>query len=391
MKTIRVDVKVQNERELKVVWNDESAWQSYTIDRKAVEAASREIRKVLQELVAEAFAKRLAASGAKLKELAGRGAKLYHALFASMDNQDLADRIRAHYEDAEPFRLRFSVAPAVYAPWGLVYPATADEVEALPVCPVTNELGPYAKFWCLSRQLATVYDRIEPDVVGRNYDTSTLWMIRVINAKTFETVKKEIKEGSSEIKMLGWLGERFGDPIVTLKGLERMWREVGSRTGLLYFYCHANATKLSLDDEEKIDSSDLLLMLSGSRRPPKTSGCLVVINGCSTAVGDPSGDFLAAASQHGLCGFVGTETDIPDVFALRFSLALLDLLFREGLTLSEAMLHMYRTHFPLSLLYGLYAHPDFRMPQEGTPVVTAPNLSFLDHVGSERLETRDGV
>jgi hypothetical protein len=65
---------------------------------------------------------------------------------------------------------------------------------------------------------------------------------------------------------------------------------------------------------------------------------------------------------------------------------MLDLLFRQGLTLSEAMLQLHRNHFPLSLLYGLYAHPDFRMPQAGSPAFAAPkNLSF-ESVGSGRLE-----
>ena len=51
---------------------------------------------------------------------------------------------------------------------------------------------------------------------------------------------------------------------------------------------------------------------------------------------------MAAASQEGLCGFIGSETDVPDLFALRFSLALLHLLFREHLSLGAAMLRHLR-------------------------------------------------
>jgi hypothetical protein len=387
VKTIRVDVKVQSERELKIVWNDEQgAWHHYLIHRKAVEIASAEIRAVLLKLVGVALKKSLDDSGALLKELATSGAKLYRTLFAAMDDAKLANRIRVRYEEETDFRLRFNVSASVYAPWGLVYPATDDEVDALPDVHDVQTLGPYAKFWCMSRELATVYDGIPPDVVGRNYDASTLGMIRVVNDETFQAIKSKFSKGSPESEMLDWFHSHYGAPVLKSKDLERAWRDKGSRTGLLYFYCHANATKLALSDEEKIASSDLFLMLSGSQRAPKTSGCLVVINGCSTAVGDPSGDFLLAASQEGLCGFIGTETDVPDVFALRFSLVMLDLLFRQGLTLSEAMLQLHRNHFPLSLLYGLYAHPDFRMPQAGSPAFAAPkNLSF-ESVGSGRLE-----
>ena len=207
--------------------------------------------------------------------------------------------------------------------------------------------------------------------------------MRVINQETFDKVKEKLG-AESEVEILKWL-DIAAPAVTTASELENAWRDREGKIGLLYFYCHANATKLALSERDEIESSDLHRALKRRSRAANISGCLLVINGCSTAVGDPNGDFMLVASQEGLCGFIGTETDVPDIFALRFSLALLDLLLREGLTVSAAMLRLYQSHFPLSLLYGLYAHPDFRMPIGGMPKLsTGCNLSF-DPVGSAIL------
>jgi hypothetical protein len=389
VKTVRVDVKAHGDRELKIVWNDAPPWPAYNISRSAVEAATRRIRDVLRDLVQAALGGKLGASGEILKDLARAGSLLYETLFAATEHKEYATRVHRYYSnpEGEPFRLRFSVETSVFVPWGLVFPATADEVEALPVLADIAEPGPYAKFWCMGRELATIYDRIPQDAAGRGYKSSHLGVMRVVNRQAFDEVKPHIAS-ASEVELLAWL-EATAPPILTAKDLRLAWKGSGATTGLLYFYCHANATKLALSDQEHIESSDLLVTLSGPPRERSISGCLLVINGCSTAVGDPKGDFMVAASQEGLCGFVGTEADVPDVFALRFSLALLDLLFREGVTVAAAMLRLYQSHFPLSLLYGLYAHPEFSMPKTGTPkLVEVPNLS-LQPVGTRRLAGHD--
>jgi hypothetical protein len=391
VKTIRVDVKPHGDRELKIVWNDSPPWPSYNISRAAVETAARRIRDALRDLVQAALDGTLAVSGERLKNLARAGSVLHETLFAATEHKDYATRVRRYYSnpETEPFRLRFSVETSVFVPWGLVYPASPDEVEGLPVLDNIAAPGPYAEFWCISRELATIYDRIAQDAAGRGYASSHLGIMRVVNGETFEAVKAGVKL-ASEVQLLEWL-EAAAPPIRTVKDLRRAWKGQGATTGLLYFYCHANATKLALSDVEQLESSDLLVTLSGAPREQSTSGCLLVINGCSTAVGDPKGDFMVAASQEGLCGFIGTEADVPDIFALRFSLALLDLLFREGLTVSAAMLRLYQSHFPLSLLYGLYAHPDFSMPKAGMPAPAgAPNLS-LEPVGTRRLRMHDAA
>ena len=168
MKTIRVDVKPHGDRELKIVWNDEQSWEPYTISRASVQLAARRIREVLRELVRASLRGSIKTSGNVLVDLARQGAGLYEALFAATSGQSYADRIQSHYSETDPFRLRFSVTTSLFAPWGLVYPATPRHLSQIKDTPNVTELGPYSRFWCISRELTTVYDRIPPDATGRD-------------------------------------------------------------------------------------------------------------------------------------------------------------------------------------------------------------------------------
>lgn len=384
MRTVRVDIKVQSDRELKVVWNDESPWPAYTIHRKAIENCAANVRTVLRQLVEAALSGEMDRAAPILKRLAECGAELYEGLFAALSGEQDAARIREFYNESEPFRLRFCVSDSIYVPWGLAYCGDPGNLsDASPV----RDWKTGQQFLYFSHELATVYERIAPDAVGRRQDAQAMGTLWVAQPHTLSEAESQMPKGPEEA-LIAWLRTRFGNPLSSSRELKRLWREAGAQTGLLYFYCHANATKLALSDEEKIESSQLFLMLSGAERASGSSGCLVLINGCSTAVGDPSGDFILSTSQRGLCGFIGTETEVPDIFALRFSLALLDLLFREKLTLGEAMQRLYREHFPLSLLYGIYAHPGFRMPLSNVPIppaMTPRNFSF-ESVGTKRMD-----
>jgi hypothetical protein len=393
VKTVRVEIKGMG-RELKVVWHDDSRFPSYFINRKAVEDCAREIRSILRELVDAALNSKLASYGATLKQLAEQGALLHQALFAKTGGEGDPKRIRNYFAQLrDAYRLRFVVSDDVFVPWGLVYPSDAS---ALPNALPENSGKAweiYRHFWCLDRQLSTLYYRIPPDAAGGGIqDASTLDMIRVVHPDTFANATAPLAN-CPEHGFLGWLKNFSGDPLTTSRQLKDEWRKKGAQIGLLYFYCHASASKLALGNDEKIEASQLFLMLSDVERQPGSSGCLVLINGCSTAVGAVSGEFLQSTSRQGLCGFVGTETDVPDLFALRFSISLLRLLFHKGMTLGEAMQCLYREHFPLSFVYGLYALPNFRMQKEQAPdiVFKEPQNFSFGQVGTNRLEAYHGA
>jgi hypothetical protein len=340
---------------------------------------------VLLELVNHRLNKDLRTAAPILKKLARKGHELYRALFTKIAGDEDPERIKAHYAAFDDtLRFDFRVSNSVFVPWGLVYPS---DPAALPdswdgVLDVTL-WERYRAFWCFSRNVTTRYMRIRPDEIG---DASSLAMLRIINTAIFDKASKGVAL-RQEKAFIDWLAGSYGDPISAESSLETAWQEKASSTGLLYFYCHASATTLAIGADASIEAQRLFLLLADRRREAR-AGCLVLINGCRTAVGDSRGAFLLSTSTHGLCGFVGTETDVPDVFALRFSTSLLHLLFHGGKTLGEAMQRLQRDHFPLSLIYGVYAHPDFRMSQRHAPDMVAEQRENFSAgvVGTGRLE-----
>jgi hypothetical protein len=115
---------------------------------------------------------------------------------------------------------------------------------------------------------------------------------------------------------------------------------------------------------------------------------LVFLNGCHTAIGSAKeGGFLQATAYGGFCGFVGTEAEVPDVFALRFANAFLSQLLYTGSRAIDAMNKTRRDYWPLSLVYNLSCHPDFRFNPRGvTPPDLLPPPDFSkDAIGSDKV------
>jgi hypothetical protein len=376
-----VTLVAQDSQRVKVSW---PGWRPYDISLPAIDRCAREIRRHLKALVDDAIGNRLTGSAKTLNEIAIVGNDLYLALFTKVSGDGDPARIREYYEKLRDAEFQFIVSNMIFVPWGLVFPSNPSTLpETWPSESADLSWETYRDFWCFSRALVVTYDRVEMDAVG---DTSALRMMCVVNSDALAKAEHSVM-ATPESGFLHWLKQH--NPISSWKALRATWQTENAQVGLLYFYCHASETTLALGAEDRVDSTQLFTLLAnGAKRTKGTSNCLVLVNGCSTAVGSPAGNFMMSTSEGPVCGFVGTETDIPDIFALRFSLALLHHIFRSELSLAEAMQRLYRDHFPLSLVYGYCAHPDFRMSQTQAPDITAPqpeNFSF-SRVGTNRLE-----
>jgi hypothetical protein len=386
VKTVRAIIDIQSSDLLKVRW---SGWSFYTVSKHAVEGCAEEIRDVLLELVKHCLERDVESAAPLLKKLAERGNLLYQALFTKFGDAGNDDPHQIRDQLATPgerFLLDIKVSNLILVPWGLIYPADPD---LLPTSwegiPESDRWEIYRHFWCLAHDATARYNREKDDVE----DASSLAMLRVAHPGVFEKARSSIKS-EPEKSFIEWLDTRYGIPLSTEPSLKQSWRENAAKIGLLYFYCHANAAKLAIGVNDSIPVHRLFVHLSN----PKREGpeCLLLINGCRTAVGDPRGSFLLPASSQGLCGFVGTETDVPDVFALRFSTSLLHMLFQRGKTLGEAMHCLYRDHFPLSLVYAVCAHRNFRMSQRKVPDIDYERHDNFSNgvIGTRRLEALHG-
>jgi hypothetical protein len=385
VKTILVQVNDTSTSQLRVVWSE---WRPYTISKQTIEDCAEDIRSVLLELVNHCLKNGPEAAAPILKKLARKGSELYQALFLKVGGEEDPSSIKDDIAAAqEQLRIDFRVDDHVLIPWGLIYPANPELLpDSWEGIPETDRWQAYRDFWCFAHDATVRHIGVLPSRIRHASPPS---MLRVVHPTVFEKAKAQVNS-PYELGFIDWLDTRYHMPISAELLLEKSWRDRGAEIGLLYFYCHASPKKLAIGPDDSISSTKLLLLLTEKKRPPG-AGCLVLINGCRTAAGDSRGSFMLSSSMEGFVGFVGAETDIPDVFALRFSTALLHLLFKKGKTLGEAMHQLYRDHFPLSLVYSVYAHPCFRvMPQPGIPDIERQRNFSVGVIGTP-LEARDGL
>jgi hypothetical protein len=154
--------------------------------------------------------------------------------------------------------------------------------------------------------------------------------------------------------------------------LQRLQQE--SADQILYFYCHAgggrpdqgpNSVYLGLGGGQRITLDDLELTVEDRRF---SSSPLVFVNACETADLSPffySG-FMPFFTARGARGFIGTECEVPAVFAAAWARAFFDHflagnrpLGKTFLTLRNRFLEQHRNL--LGLLYALYCDGDMRV------------------------------
>ena len=143
---------------------------------------------------------------------------------------------------------------------------------------------------------------------------------------------------------------------------------------ILYFYCHAgggrpdegpNSVYLGLGGGQRITLDDLELTVEDRRF---SGSPLVFVNACETADLSPffySG-FMPFFTARGARGFIGTECEVPAVFAAAWARAFFDHFLAGNRPLGETFLTL-RNRFLkqhrnlLGLLYALYCDGDMRV------------------------------
>jgi hypothetical protein len=182
----------------------------------------------------------------------------------------------------------------------------------------------------------------------------------------------------SEKQVLDYLRQHFNttkafNSVYNKADLFQSWN-THSDLDMLFFYCHANETSIafSTNDNDMLTIDEINRFQQKQEQLTWTSGrtgCLFFMNGCATAVGSADGGFLEVTGRKSASGFIGTEAEIPDLFALRFGLAFLYHFLVEGLPVIDVMSVLRREHWPLSLLYTTYCSPGLRVePRKGLSV-----------------------
>lgn len=354
MEVVKVDIKKGGSSDtLKIRWsNKDGEFEPYFVDRKVMMRQADEARNELNRLVRKAMKDGVKHIGQNLKSLAEIGTMLYKAVFLGEGKskhhaQGVQDWLK---KLSKPFRIHFVVASRVHIPWGLIYDENIIALEDMDDFNVNQ----YQNFWCLKYLVSTLYNGINPladvRIPGYNINLIPLFHKKVYNgSRTLDDSEKDLMDHMFSF----FSGSQT--PLFTSKDFIMHWKNHAHQNTLLYICSHADSVCHGLNYDDSVSIDDFILKLDKSH--DDTSVCISFLNGCSTAVGHEDGGFLEATGKAGFHGFIGTESKIPDIFAIRFGLHFLFSFLCTGKPIYQIMDDLRRKHWPLSIIYSVYCYP----------------------------------
>lgn len=364
-----------------IVWTKNNVpYPPYFVNAKEIGELADDIRAVLSALVVRStkgalFNGRRSEVVPVLRELMVQGHRLYGMFFhEESDTSQTPTRIQAALaRRTDRAQICFKVKTGVHVPWALMSEAPA------PSDPDDGSVARYRSFWALKYSIATVYDSLlgpddfeEPAYPAADFDT-LIGVDTTFHAKA----SAQLDPAAPERALFSLLQSRYDVPITNAQALLAEWKRRQARLGLLYLYCHSSDKRIGFATGDPLDTIDFKLQYN---KPTVTPRCLVFLNGCHTA----AGGFLEATGRPGFCGFIGAETVLPYMFAHRFGAAVIAGLY-AGEPLVSIMDRLREQHWPLSLVYGLYAYPFLQLvPVFDTPRLSDHNYSDLA-VGDETM------
>lgn len=358
---LRMDVKGDGEHNrLKIDWKSAVADAGFFhVDGNRLAAASETVRARLQDVVDAAHEGRPYENA--LLALAREGAVLREELFnGEAGDEEDAYAVKTWFEELGTATLHVTVDRRIYIPWGLVFDGEPEEL-------IENPSQAKSGFWCMKYRLSTLYYRILDRVVSKPSRADKARILSLVHAEAWAAAKTKVDGAAGSIAALP-----FEDPaqfIFSRADFDKSWRrdKRSLDTDVLYFFGHSSgaALELSRDDIIEMDTFPRILR----RSPPQPHpACMIFLNGCQTAIGeDLQGGFLEATGSAGYCGFIGTEAKAPDDFALRFGRDFLCGMLQEGKSAIEVMDMLRYRHWPMSLIYNLSCHPNFRFDPASAP------------------------
>jgi hypothetical protein len=366
-------VSAPDKSALRVIWNKDG-WETadYLVNAAFLKAASDQVRRELDRLSATYSEAVDARTGEMrneavimpvLRNLAVAGHKLYRILFGTSALKAKRLSVQIGKLKATDRKLNILVAADVAIPFGLIYDLDPDDL-ADTVRGVFEQGG----FWGGCLQIAAMpglYEDLDEGV-------SDVRMLALINRNEFKLATTGLRAPpTSDISSL--LDRPLGTTY-SRKGFDEFIDRASKSSAIVYFFGHCANQVLHVSPNEQLDAADLHLRLSDLMpfdEPEDATRSLVFLNACYTGISNDKNDFLSACHKPGLCGFVGSEAELPGRFAMRYGHAFLTSIF-DGWSVGQTTTRLARELWPYSLLYCCYANPDFRVrttlaPSAGNP------------------------
>jgi hypothetical protein len=309
-----------------------------------------------------------------LYALAKAGYELRYSLFESMTEPEAAKAVQEWIAEERAVNednvLSITATREFHVPWGLVFDHDPPQGHG-----AEGSITDFGDFWSLKYSLSTT-------LAGYGYSSAKLIRqadrCRVLSLVNDEVVQQIGKGAVAE------LGPIFQELLSRPIGHTRTYDECKQRVSeaspgdtVFHFFGHQNNDELVLSSTEQISVIrfkmllDTIIEKSGGRS--LTAG-LVFISACGGAFGDGDYSFVDAANREGMCGLISTESAVPRDFAANFAVKFMHKLLIEGASIGQAMtaLRHDASLWPLSLLYGCYAQPEYRFAQpKKQPIASA--------------------
>ena len=360
-----IRVEEQSGQRLKVVWTvipdgRPGNFGPYYVPLAQLRNGVSKVRKYLNALVAE-YNSRSYDYESALKRLADAGIGLEFLLFDGVsEGAGEATKAKNWLADQMPGSVQMTVSTdgTVHVPWGLLFSGEIPEE--------SEARDDYSGFWAFRYELATQHIAMDPHQFEQGLEESAFKVVSMLDGEALNTVKPSLP--AEEQALLETLLERpLGAVFKTEEGKEYL-RQVAESDCLLNIFSHATGQEIILSpDSLSVGDFRRHFLHLRQKTPDRQAEALLFLNGCDTAVGDMNSSFLSATAEPGCAGFIGSEAKLPDEFALRASLVVLHGLLREGLTAHQVVKRLWYEHWPLGLLYGCYAVPDFKVAV-GAPI-----------------------
>jgi hypothetical protein len=243
--------------------------------------------------------------------------------------------------------------PSVPIPWGLLHDSHVEN-------------DPYRGFWAPRYKVAAVYNGVTPLRLRSARPRENVKLLSGLDEVTFGEMLLKLDK-ATQTYINRFLRQPVG-PAFTTQGCRERWRDAESKDCIIHYFGHARDNELRFSEVDRLDPSMFRRIFgresSVVRARAQPVYALSILNGCETVAGHGAKGFLIPTADPGFCGFIGPEAVVPDQFAFLFGQELLYLLLVEALSVREAMGRLWRKHDPMSLFYGCYAHPAFRVGKD---------------------------
>jgi hypothetical protein len=356
---------------LKLAWSDSKSrpW-PYCVLLSSVEAESERVRSILNSITQRHIRTDELNYREFLPQLQRAGASLYRALFDAKDNpsaaQDAEDIVRNASRKSE-----ISIFSEVCIPWGFLFSSFSKPEE------FKGEISDFEGFWSLDFVLTLRGPRSSP-MAPQPRDRDKFKMLHALHKERFNSALSLLPlERQQEFDEL--VHSEIGN-VTNWDDCREKWETIEDNDSLLHIFGHSDGEKVFLKDEASDDTycleADRFKNLFAKHRHTR-SVTICFLNGCRTGAGPVGESFLDVLFDIGFQGFIGTEAEVSNKFAAEYAADFMGLLWKQGKSVREAFDILRDKHFPLSLFYSCYAHPDFRigMPKGGSDAASSRSLA----------------